>query len=180
MSAAKVCTRRGGVHPGPSMKQFPLILGIVALLACRSAAVSPGVSAGNDEALVRSVVAAFEDAWNRHDMEAFGELFADDADFVNVAGTRWQGRAAIKDAHVRSHGRQFRNSTLVIEETTVRFLAPHVAVARSTWQLTGHTTPAGEAGATRRGILTNVLGKSAGRWQIVVTQNTDITRPPSN
>ena len=38
----------------------------------------------NDEIGVNAVVHGFEDAWNRHDMDAFGALFATDADFVNV------------------------------------------------------------------------------------------------
>ena len=39
-----------------------------------------------DQETIRDVVAAFEDSWNRHDMETFAELFTEDADFVNVVG----------------------------------------------------------------------------------------------
>jgi uncharacterized protein (TIGR02246 family) len=126
-----------------------------------------------DEEAVNAVVRAFEEAWNRHDMDSLANLFADDADFVNVRGRRL-GRAAIKEAHVASHTRIFKNSHLVIGETSVRFLKPDVAVARSRWDLTGHTTPAGQAAPPRKGFVTNVLVKSKGKWQIVVAQNTDI------
>lgn len=133
---------------------------------------------GRDEEAVKAVVRAFEEAWNRHDMDSFASLFADDADFVNVRGRRWLGRPAIKEAHVASHTTIFKNSRLVMGDTSVRFLKPDVAVARSHWDLTGHTTRAGDAAPPREGILTNVLVKSNGKWQIVVTQNTDIV-PPS-
>ena len=36
----------------------------------------------NDEGDVRQVVSGFAETWNHHDMEAFGRLFAPDADFV--------------------------------------------------------------------------------------------------
>jgi uncharacterized protein (TIGR02246 family) len=39
-----------------------------------------------DTSTVTRVVNAFADAWNRHDMEALAQLFATDAEFVNVVG----------------------------------------------------------------------------------------------
>jgi uncharacterized protein (TIGR02246 family) len=127
-----------------------------------------------EEGPVTAVIGALEAAWNRHDMDSFASLFADDADFVNVRGMRWVGRAAIKEAHVATHSTIFKNSRLRIQETSVRFLKPDVAVARSLWELTGQTTREGNVAPPRRGILTNVLMKVEGKWRIVVTQNTDI------
>ena len=42
------------------------------------------LAASNDVEDVRTVVAGYTTAWNRHDSDAFGKLFAPDADFVNV------------------------------------------------------------------------------------------------
>src|SRR4030095_2822958 len=115
-----------------------------------------------------------QESWNQHDMEKLASLFADDADFVNVRGMLWVGRAAIKDAHVQSHNTIFKKRRLTTDETTVRFLKPDVAVTRSFWRLVGHTTPTGEPGQPRKGIITNVIVKQNDKWQIIVTQNTDI------
>ena len=57
----------------------------------------------NDEVGVRAIVNGFEDAWNRHDMNALATLFATDADFVNVVGMRWVGHDAIEQNHAASH-----------------------------------------------------------------------------
>ena len=35
---------------------------------------------------VQNIVSAFAETWNRHDMQAFSELYAEDAEFVNVVG----------------------------------------------------------------------------------------------
>ena len=86
-----------------------------------------------DQEAIRDVVAAFEDSWNRHDMETFAELFTEDADFVNVVGLWWKGRPEIKQAHENSHATMFKNSNLSISETSIRFLKPDVAVVRSEW-----------------------------------------------
>ncbi len=123
---------------------------------------------------VTCVVQAFADCWNRHDMDAFAELFAPEAEFVNVVGLWWKGRAEIKGAHEFTHRTLFRSSTLELEEVAVRFPAPLLALARCRWKLSGHVTPEGEPLPPRHGVLLNVLRREGDRWLIVDSQNTDI------
>jgi uncharacterized protein (TIGR02246 family) len=146
--------------------------------AAQPAGGGPPGGSGGDEQGVQVVVQGFADAWNRHDMEAFSALFAEDADFVNVRGARWIGRRAIREAHAASHATVFKESRLAMAETTVRFPGADVAVARTVWKLIGHTSRDGQPAAERTGILTNVLARRDGRWEIVVSQNTDIVPPP--
>lgn len=120
------------------------------------------------------VVRGFVEHWNRHDMEAFAELFSEDAEFVNVVGAWWKGRAEIKEAHVLTHATLFRNSHLGVDEVTVRLLRPDVAVVRAKWNLTGQVSPSGEPLQPRSGILMTVLVVQDGHWKIVDAQNTDI------
>jgi uncharacterized protein (TIGR02246 family) len=131
----------------------------------------------NDEAGVTAVVHAFQEAWNSHDMDAFALLFATDADFVNVIGMRWIGRDAIKQQHAASHATIFKSTTLKIGATTVRFLTTDIATARSVWSLSGIGSGPGKIAPTRTGVLTHVLTRIDGQWQIVLSQNTDITNP---
>ena len=131
---------------------------------------------------VHAVVLAFSETWNRHDMAAFGALFAPDAEFVNVVGLWWKGRQAIQAAHEFTHGSMFKNSRLTMLETEVRFPVPEVAIARSKWLLEGHVAPDGGALPARSGILVNVLRQEGGAWHIIDSQNTDtvegaVTRP---
>jgi uncharacterized protein (TIGR02246 family) len=126
-----------------------------------------------EEAIVL-VVRSIIDAWNRHDMDAFGNLFAEDADFVNVRGVRWIGRRAIREAHAATHATIFKNSQLSLHETSVRFLHVDIAVARSVTEVTGQINASGETLPPRSTILTLVMAKTDGQWMIVVAQNTDI------
>jgi hypothetical protein len=71
----------------------------------------------------------------------------------------------------------FKSSTLKIMDTTLRFLKADVATARSVWTLSGISSDSGQVVPTRTGILTHVLSKIGGHWLIVLTQNTDITKP---
>ena len=83
-----------------------------------------------DQEALRDVVAAFEDPWNRHDMETFAKLFTEDADFVNVVGLWWKGRPEIKQAHEDSHATMFKNSNLSI-------LKPLYGSSDRTWRSCG-------------------------------------------
>jgi uncharacterized protein (TIGR02246 family) len=144
------------------------------------------VAETNDERDVRQVVSGFAETWNHHDMEAFGRLFAPDADFVNVGGNWWKGRAAIQMHHAYSHGTIpadtqggemryfgiFKTSTMRFTQIDVRFLPKDVAVAHVSWELLGDTrTP-----NPRHGLITFVLTRQDGSWLISAAQNTEINR----
>jgi uncharacterized protein (TIGR02246 family) len=126
-----------------------------------------------EDAIV-AVVQRIIEAWNRHDMDAFAKLFTDDADFVNVRGMRWIGRHAIREAHAASHATIFKNSQLGLRESSVRFLRPDIAVARSVTEVTGQINASGETSPPRSAMLTLVMVNVENKWMIAVAQNTDI------
>lgn len=145
------------------------------------------LSAPKDSLEVRNAVAGFAEAWNHHDMQAFGQLFTSDADFVNVAGKLDIGRTSIVYHHAYSHGAVsktskppvsqrywgiFSHSTMNFDSIGIRFLRPDVAIARVAWRLTGDSrTP-----DPRTGMLLFIVVKNSGKWKITAAQNTEIHR----
>jgi uncharacterized protein (TIGR02246 family) len=75
-----------------------------------------------DTSKVTRVVNAFAAAWNRHEMEAFAQLFAADAEFVNVVGLWWKGRTEIRQTHEATHVSMLKSRRLTILDTSVRKL----------------------------------------------------------
>jgi uncharacterized protein (TIGR02246 family) len=132
-----------------------------------------------DEAAVKAVASGSVDAWNRHDMKAFAALFAEDADFVNVIGLWWRGRAEIQKEHEALHATRMKNTHLTAAETVVRFLRPDVAVVHVRWELTGEAGIEGKPLPPRKGILTYVVAKMGEKWLITAAQNTDIVPLPN-
>jgi uncharacterized protein (TIGR02246 family) len=144
-----------------------------------------------DEEAVRKVVNGFAEAWNRHDMNAFGSLFTPDADFVNVLGTHWKGRETIQLNHAFLHGAIpadsagvtpprsaygiFKTSNTTQKKIDVRLLRKDVAVAHVQSELQGDA----RTKDTRRTLMVMILTKENGRWLIAVAQNTEINRPPA-
>ena len=127
-----------------------------------------------EETKVLRVIESFAESWNQHDMKAFSELFATDAEFVNVVGLWWKGREEIKAVHEVTHQTLFKNSRLTIAEVFTRFPVPKIAIVRCRWNLEGHVTPDGAPLPERNGILLNVLLQDKNTWLIIDSQNTDI------
>ncbi|MGK3992305.1 SgcJ/EcaC family oxidoreductase [Sorangium sp. So ce1024] len=141
--------------------------------AAAAAAALP--DAREQQAFGEQLVAAFNDAWNRHDMDAFAALQAEDADFVNVFGMWWHGRPEIHKNHVGIHETVFRQSRLSSVRVETRFVAPDLAVVRWAWELTGVVTPDGKPAPDMQGILVHVARREGDRLRIVTTQNTQAT-----
>ena len=134
-----------------------------------------------DERAVRKVAERMVTLWNTHAMAGMGEIYADDADFVNVIGLRWKGAAQITQMHVLLHASRMKQTTLTVDDRSVRFLATDVAVVHDTWSMTGDPgAPGWKIGDVRRGILMHVLQRTeeAG-WKMAVSQNTDIHELPN-
>lgn len=164
------------------MQQLPIsTLALVILLVAGSATAAP-----DEKQDARRAVLAFSAAWNKHDMAAFGKLFAPDADFVNVVGIRWKGREAIRMNTAWLHGTipesthvdgeasavygVFRDSTLKFTQIDVRFVRTDVSIAHANLELLGDKL----AKRPRRAILTLVLIRQSGGWLIAAAQNTEI------
>jgi uncharacterized protein (TIGR02246 family) len=132
-----------------------------------TASVGSAVRNGDSEHAVRGVVAAFADAWNHHDMRAFAQLFALDADFVNWRSQSMTGRAAIEGQHTAIHATIYKDSRMAAQAVAIRLLRPDVALAHVT------TEVAYNAGKdTRASLLTLVLTNESDRWMIAAAHNT--------
>jgi uncharacterized protein (TIGR02246 family) len=120
-----------------------------------------------DQELIGQVARRWEEAWNAHDMAAMATLVSEDADFVNVWGMHWQGRARIEKEHAERHRAQFKDSTWSTREVRVQFLKPDVALVHLAWTMQ----------PPREGVFTWVMLKERGRWLIRAAHNTNVAPP---
>lgn len=131
-----------------------------------------------EHADIQAVVAEVEAAWNLHDMHRFAACFAEDADFVNVRGAWWRGRAEIEERHAASHASRFRQSRMALQLAETREIGPGVAVAHIRWTMDGHEASGPrQTTDTRRGISTWTLRERGGSVEIAAAHNTDTLDP---
>ncbi len=133
-----------------------------------------------EELTLSSVVSRFIEAWNSHDMKAFANLFAEDADFVNVIGLWWKGRSDIQKQHELLHATRMKDTQLTSTGVSIRRLDPDYAIIHNTWELRGDEGAEGwQIGEVRKGIVVHVLQKVSEGWLIVSSQNTEIVLLPN-
>ena len=119
-----------------------------------------------------AVVQRFVNAWNSHDMEAFNQLFADDAIWVPVAESRLQGRAAILEDFTLAPT-WAKTTTIASSELTVQKLSPAVSalfLRLRYLDADGQTNP----GVNHAVLIVAV--KESGLWKIASGQITKLTR----
>ena len=126
-----------------------------------------------DEEAVSKLPQEFCDAWAKHDGHALAKIMAEDVDFVTVATTYLHGRADFETFHVRLLSGRFKDSTMTALKFTTRFLRPDMAVVHWSWKIEGDRNPDGTARQPRFGMMTLVAEKKAGKWLVIVGQNTN-------
>jgi uncharacterized protein (TIGR02246 family) len=148
----------------------PLSTGLLGVsIACALMAAGPA-----DETEIRALQQQQAAAWNAHDINASAALFTPDAEVVNVLGWHWRSRAELKQKLGRAFSSVFAHSRLTVNDVSIKFLKPDVAVAHVTWTMIGALSPTGSgSNIPERGIQTQVLVKHGGRWRIADFQNTN-------
>jgi uncharacterized protein (TIGR02246 family) len=120
--------------------------------------------------------AAFQMAWNRHDMAALGRLFHADATFVNRFATLTRGVAAIVELHRGVHETIYRDSTLDNALISVDAVADGVAIVHFWSRLaTGPAHPAGPHEVDT--LLMTVVTRRDGAWRIQAAENVTLVNP---
>jgi len=117
---------------------------------------------------IYELVRVLEEAWNNSNSDRFASVFAEDADFITVLGTHYNGRGPIETGHRRIFDTIFKNSQNRYSIEGVRFVRPDVVVVFVQARL------ALQDGRTLSARPTMLLTKENGKWQVAVLQNTAV------
>jgi len=166
----------------PTRRCLALLLLAHPLLGCDGTS-RAAIEGRPAEASIRQALAGQADAWNRHDAKAWSASFADDADFVNVLGMLFQGRAEIERRHADLFGSIFARSQVVVTTRKVRSVGKTAAVAETDHELRNYDRlPDGirptDADGTLRTRLKYVWELTPSGWRIVSAQNTAVLPLP--
>lgn len=131
-----------------------------------------------DKTAIENVIAAFIESWNSKDIEKFGALFAENADFVGVTGLWTSGRETIVKRHLEGFSNMQSKSRLEIIETKTKFLSEVISIAHSNWKMSGQQSIDGKELSDKKGVWTVVLQKQADEnWLIIALHNSNIVPP---
>jgi uncharacterized protein (TIGR02246 family) len=122
------------------------------------------------------ITTRFQEAWNTHDMGAFGRLFHPDATFVNRFANYWRGVEQIVAGHVDIHKTIYRDSTLTIDAPDVDPISDDAAILHFWSRLTaGHVHPTGPHQIDT--LILAVVTRRDGEWRIQALENVTLVNP---
>jgi uncharacterized protein (TIGR02246 family) len=121
-----------------------------------------------DSAAIKQCVAAWEDAWNRHDAHATATAYVEDGDFSSTTGVPSHGWKEL-EAHYNEIFTTFlKDAHRTDTVRSIRFLGPGIASVDIDWQMTGARTRDGKDAPNRKGLLTWIVTKNNGQWRITI------------
>jgi len=121
---------------------------------------------------VRQAVRSFYDAFNTHAFERAETYTTEDWNHINPFGGWTRRREAVLKELKEVHTTFLKGVSDTIEDMTVRFATPDVAVVTVTSWTTSFTTPDGVRHENEHHIRTFIVVKRGGRWLIMQDQNT--------
>jgi uncharacterized protein (TIGR02246 family) len=132
--------------------------------------ITPVTTVIDPRSIASTCVEQMERAWNRADGAAFGTVFADEADFVNILGEHHRGDGAIIGrAHQAIFDSIYAGSTIHYRLDVARMIAPGCVIAVVTSTL---NAPTGPLAGTNQSRFTATIVEHDGRWSIAAFQNT--------
>ena len=130
----------------------------------------PGVArgqaaAGGEEAAIRRVVQQHDQTRTSGDWKGSANLFAEDGATLTSSGEWRRGRAAIEKGGAAAGAGVYKGAKYSTTIDSVRLLAPTVALADGTFEISGI------GGGSRKGHSTYVLVKSGDAWRIAASRS---------
>lgn len=120
-----------------------------------------------DPAAVRSAIASYVDAYNRGDVEAVLNHWADDAEYLLATGERVQGREALRAVFTQSLAEENR-ATIEVADPHVRLLSDSVATEEGV----AHVTRPGEPAEATSYLAIHV--KQGDAWKLTTVRETEV------
>jgi uncharacterized protein (TIGR02246 family) len=129
----------------------------------------------NNEEEARQPVQSFQAAFNTHDFGKAEEYTTEDWNHINPFGGWTRGRDAVLKELKEVHSTFLKGASSTIEDVSVRFASPDVAVVTVISRASPFTTPDGVRHENERSIKTFVVVKRNAQWLIMQDQNTIIS-----
>jgi uncharacterized protein (TIGR02246 family) len=147
------------------------VIGVVLLFGAGGLMAQDSSAAGraSERETITAILGEWEQAWNRHDMRAFANLFHEDGVWILWTGNVWKGRKRIEEGHAEVHRTFYRNSVQRERLEELKFVGPDAAVVRFCSTLTGDARAPQKLVRSRK-IL--IVTRSDDGWKISWGQNT--------
>jgi uncharacterized protein (TIGR02246 family) len=140
--------------------RFTATIGLTLVLLVPGVALGQA-AAGGDDAAIRRVIQQHDQTRTGGDWKGVATLFAEDGAVLTSSGEWRRGRAQIEKGGATAGAGVYKGGKYSTTISSVRLLAPTVALADGTFEISGIG-----GGGSRKGHTTYILVKSGDAWRI--------------
>lgn len=152
-------------------------MNIVIILIAAICCIAPNAIAQTaaDREQITQVVEAFQNDFNDGGFRNVARYATTDWIHIGPDGQPAEGERLLNGLRA-IHQAFLKGVTMTIESSTIKFVAPDVAVALVVHKVSAYTTPDGQKHENERQMKGYVVVKKGARWLLVLDQNTIIPR----
>ena len=167
--------------------QFQYWMGVLTVtIAIISTGCGGGAQSAQDapQAAIEKVLATEQTAWNAGDSVTYADEYTDDADFINIRGQVFKGKAAVQQQHAKIFAGPFKDSTISIVVRKFTLLSDHAALVDTDQTVTNFKgLPPGIVDTATGTLVTHLkylaVQQGDGTWKFAAGQNTSqLPNPP--
>jgi uncharacterized protein (TIGR02246 family) len=150
-------------------REIPMMKLILTSLVCVVLFSAPASASEVDEALILETLESWEQGWAHRNAEMAVSDYADDADWTNAFGDRFQSKAELQKGLEFIFGLDFvmAGESDGHQYDDITFLSSEVALVRSKMVRTNQKTSTGQLMPDRHINHLRVYERRSGRWLIV-------------
>jgi uncharacterized protein (TIGR02246 family) len=127
----------------------------------------------------RAIVEAFADALNAKDAEQLGQLFTEDAQFVNIMGMRMQGREGMVAGHSWAFAGPLLGSFIEFDAVDELSVTDDVAVLHAHCLRRRRADAPESTLSAGASVLVFIARRGSNGWQAVAATNVTESLPPA-
>lgn len=131
----------------------------------------------DDTKEITSLLKTFIKTWNDKNLESFGNLFDNNAEFTDVIGQTAIGKEAIVKQHIFPFKNVMKLAILEIDELYMRNLIENTIIISAKWKVTGSITPDEKPLPVRNGVIQIIVRKESESYKIILVHNSDNALP---
>jgi uncharacterized protein (TIGR02246 family) len=132
----------------------------------------------SDAAAIKQTIAAYSEAFNRHDGHAQALTYTEDADLTNTRGMSYHGRKEIEGRFTFNFSGRYKDAHRTDNVTKIWMLTPEIALVQARFEMTGAKADDGSVIPVRKGLIDPLMRKQPdGHWLISIFHEAEFQMP---
>jgi uncharacterized protein (TIGR02246 family) len=123
-----------------------------------------------------SLLNEFVTKWNSKDLQLFGTVFTDDAEYIDIVGQIAIGKNDVIEQHRFPFEVVNKIAVFSLDNLYLRAIAQNLILVTGNWVCENSTTPKGDLLPVRSGVIQVICRNENNEWKISLVHNTDLSQ----